>query len=99
MLIILILKDSLLKIYERTSERYERYNSSGECFPDFKIFSQVWTRLSDEWNKQEKNKSKGGGAGTVNKKRTEYRSKKQYEKRSKDAAMYITKEVISWPFP
>lgn len=99
MLIYLILTDSLLKIYDRISERYERYNSSGECFPDFKIFSQVWTRLSDEWSKQGKNKFQGGGAGTINTNRTENRSKKQFKKRSKDAAMYITKEVISWPFP
>jgi len=66
MLIFLSLTDSLLKIYERMSERYERYNSSGECFPDFKIISQVWTRLSDEWNKQVKNKFIGGGAGIIN---------------------------------
>ncbi|MFA6010495.1 MAG: hypothetical protein WC799_10980 [Desulfobacteraceae bacterium] len=75
MLFFLILTDSLLKIYERMSERYERYNSSGECFPDFKNFSQVWTRLSDEWNKQGKNNFQGGGAGTVNIKRTENKRK------------------------
>lgn len=66
MLIFLILMDSLLKIYEHMSERYERYNSSGERFPDFKNFSQVWTRLSDEWSKQGKNKFQGGGAGIIN---------------------------------
>lgn len=66
MLIFLILTDSLLKIYERMSERYERYNSSGKCFPDFKNFSQVWTWLSDEWSKQRKNKFQGGGAGIIN---------------------------------
>jgi len=99
MLIFLILTDSLLKIYKRMSERYERYNSSGECFPDFKNFSQVWTRLSDEWNKQGKNKFQGGGAGIINTTERKTEVKKQCEKRSKDAAMYITKEVISWPFP
>lgn len=66
MLIFLSLTDSLLKIYERMSERYERYNSSGECFPDFKIISQVWTRLSDEWSKQGKINFQGGGAEIIN---------------------------------
>lgn len=78
---------------------FTSYNSVGIIYPSLKLFLKFGSSLPmNVLNKTKKTQFQGGETENLKHKSNGNRCNNS-KKRSKDAAMFITKEVLSWPFP